>query len=875
MNRRILFLVALGLLAPTASIAQQADEPQEAGPQEAKAEDKYEDFADLTAGAEHLAGFLDLYRTEDQLYLAVPEERLGREFLLEYKIARGIGASPLFGGTMLNLFEADLVALERHGAKVFLVQRPHRFTARDDEAAALAVDLTFGSSVLESAEIKSIREDGALVIPVRDWFVSDLSNISQRVKAAVSTESGRPGSPSFDKDRSYLESVKAFPENVNVRAKLTFKPNEPRSLPSVPDGRYLPVSVHYTLARLPERPMTPRWGDDRVGNFWTVHKDFSEEDETFFVRMVNRWRLEPGERVGHRWRPREAIVYYIDRNVPEEYRDAFEAGVEAWNDAFEEAGFVEAIRAEPLPEGTDPEDIRYATLRWNVSDRPGYGAIGPSTVDPRTGEILDADLLFEANMFLGFKSAWRDLVSPASPAEALQRALSFGENELAFAEAGGELQSFATALEAQGALLGAALAARGEIAPGDPVPREYLDQVVKWVVMHEVGHSLGLQHNFRSSASTPLERLHDREWTARNGVFSSVMEYPTVNLAPDGQPSGHYYNPGVGSYDRWAIAYAYTPDPERAAELARQVADKRHLFGTNAEAGGPGALDPTINVYDLSDDPLGWGRQRTELIEGLWADLPAHVLADDARYHELTEALGRVMNEYARALAPAVKYIGGQRINRDHVGDPNGRLPFENVPRAEQREALQFLVAKTFAASAFRLPPELLQRLGSNRWLHWGTENTFDGRLDFPLHERVLGLQRSLLGQLLHPFRLARIRDAELKFGAANVVTIPELMGSLTEAAWSELGMGGAIPAMRRDLQRAYLDAMTEILVTPDERTPADARSVARLELRRLGERIDTRLEAPPEDAYTRAHLEESRARVDKALEAGLEAERT
>lgn len=877
--KRLTLLVCILALAVPAHVAYAQDRQQER--QEDRQEEgrepaaKLKPFAKLVEGAEPYEGLLDLYRKDDKLYLAIPRERLGRAFLMEYKIAQGIGARGLYGGAMLNLFEGDLVALERHGERVFLMHRPHRFRASEDPAAARAVELTFGSSVLESAKIESVRDDSALVIEVHDWFVSDLSGIGERVRRAVSREPGRPGNASFDKARSYLESVKAFPRNVNVRAKLTFKPGEPLRIPSVPDGRYLPVSIHYTLAELPEEPMEPRHGDDRVGHFWTVHKDFSREDSTFFVRLVNRWRLEPGERVGDLYRPVKPIVYYIDPNVPERYREAMKAGVEAWNDAFEVAGFVDAVRAEDLPEGADPEDLRYATLRWNVSDQPGYGAIGPSTVDPRTGEILDADMLFEANMFLGFRRAWKDFVSPLSAAEAFLGALAFGPEELAALEAGGEAASLSAALVAQGAVLAGVLAARGEIRPGDPLPDEYLFQAVKWVTMHEVGHTLGLQHNFRSSASTPFDRLHDREWARTHGVFSSVMEYPTVNLAPPGEPNGYYYNPGVGSYDRWAIAYAYTPDPARAAELAREVAEKAHLFGTNAESGGPGALDPTINVYDLSDDPLAWGKERTEIIRGLWAELPRHVLGDNARYHELTVALQRLMNEYARAVAPAVKYLGGQYINRDRVGDPGGRPPFENVPVEKQREALAFLVDRAFAPDALRIPPEVLAQLGSNRWLHWGTDNTFDGRLDFPYHEQVLGFQRAVLGQLLHPFRLSRIRDGETKYGARAVVTIPELMDELTKAIWSELGTGRSVPAARRDLQRAHLDEMTKLLVKPAERTPADARAVARMQLRGLARRIDGALGAGASlDAYTRAHLQESRARIQKALEAGLEAER-
>ncbi|MFQ5680411.1 MAG: zinc-dependent metalloprotease, partial [Gemmatimonadota bacterium] len=712
MKRSLVALLFLAFASQT-GVAQ-----EKKGEEKGKKPDKYKKFAELVERARAQEGFFDLYRKDDKLYLAVPRDRLGANFLMYVEIARGIGARSLFGGTMLNIFEGKLVALERHGEKVFLVQRPHRFTAKNDPAAAQAVGLTFGASVLESAKIESVREDSALVVDVAGWFVSDLSGISQRVKFAVSRTPGKPGSASFDKSRSYLESVEAFPRNVNVRAKLTFKPSQPVGFPSVPDGRFLPVSIHYTLAELPEEPMTPRYGDDRVGSFWTVHKDFSQEDSTFFVRLVNRWRLEPGQKVGDKWRPKKPIVYYIDRNVPEDYRAAMKAGVDGWNEAFEAAGWVDAIHAEDLPEGADPEDIRYATLRWNVSDQPGYGAIGPSIVDPRTGEILDADILFEANMFLGFKRAWQDFIGPVSAAEAFESTLSFDEAELASVESGGELSSFASVLADQGALLAGVLAARGEIRPGEPVPNEYLNEVIKWVTMHEVGHSLGLQHNFRSSASTPFDKLHDRAWAEENGVFSSVMEYPTVNVAPAGKPNGHYYNPGAGSYDRWAISYAYTPDPERAAELAREVADKRHLFGTNADAGGPGATDPTINVYDLSDDPLAWGKERIGIVEELWQKLPEVVLDDNARYYDLTVGFGRLANEYVRALAPAVKYIGGQYLNRDHVGDPSGRLPFVNVPVAEQREALDFLAEKVFAADAFAVPAEVLEKMGPNRWLH-------------------------------------------------------------------------------------------------------------------------------------------------------------
>jgi hypothetical protein len=871
-------LMLLAVLAAPASLAAQQPAPAGGGgaPAPARPAGGLRPFTEVTKDAQVRTGFLDTYQKDDKLYFAVPKDRLGTDFLMEMKIAQGVGTAGLFGGTMLNIFEGNLMALERHGDQIFLVQKPHRFTAAGDDAAARAVSLTFGTSVLEQARIESFREDSAALVDVTNWFVSDLSGIGQRIRFAVSTTPGRPGQATFDRQRSWLESVKSFPGNVNVRSKLTFRPAEPVNWPSVPDGRYIGVSIHYTLAALPAQPMAPRYGDDRVGNFLTVHKDFAQEDSVAFVRMVNRWRLEPGDRVGDKWRPKQPITYYIDPNVPEEYRQPFKDGVEAWNAAFEAAGWSGAVRAVDLPADADAEDIRYATLRWNVSDQPGYGAIGPSTVDPRTGEVLDADILFESNMFLGFRNSWRNLAGPSGAAEAFEQALGVGlyepkENDRL------ELLGFSNAFQAQGSLLQSALIANGTIGPNDPVPPAFVMQAVKWVVMHEVGHTLGLQHNFRSSASTPLASLHDEAWAKENGVYSSVMEYPTVNLAGKGKPNGFYYTPGVGSYDRWAISYGYTPDPARAAALAREVANPRHLYGTNAEAGGPGALDPSINTFDLGDDPIAWGKERTALITGLLGTLEANTLADNVPYNRLTGFYNGLMNQYAQAVAPAVKYLGGQYINRDHVGDPGGRLPFENVPKLKQREALDFIVAKVFAANALTLPTGVLQRMGSNRWFHWGSNTTFNGRLDYPYHEQALGFQSSVLAQLLNPFRLSRIRDGETKFGIANVVTIPEMMGAVTRAVWSETMSPAprAISATRRDLQRAYLDQMTALVVKPAARTPADARSVARMQLRDVNRRITASLAgAATLDAYTRAHLDESKARIDKALTAGLEAER-
>lgn len=862
--RHLIYLMITVILIPAGLAAQNSDNGNG------------DSFAKLIDGAEIIEGFFTFYQKDDKLMLAVSEEQLDNEFLLNYQIARGIGASGLYGGTMLNIFESELVALRKQNNRIMLVKKPHRYTAESGTPQARAVGLTYGESVLETATIDATSEDGVMLINVYNWFVGDLSNISQRIQGALSSRPGQPGRATFDRDRSYLEMIESFPENSNIQASLTFRNQETSAPRTVPDSRFVPVSIFYSIAKLPEEPMKPRMADDRLGYFMTVHKDFTSTQEEFFRRFVNRWRLEcegPRDSQGL-CEPKKPIVYYLENTIPERYRQPMMEGVEAWGAAFEQAGFKNAIRAEMLPDSASAGDIRYATLRWNVSDQPGYGAIGPSVVDPRTGEIMDADMLYEANMFLGQVNTYRNFVEPQA---AINEIYNVSDEELELMKLGIKTESFFTEMGTQANLVRTALLANGLLEAGAPMPEEFVDQATRWVTMHEVGHTLGLRHNFRSSTDTPVDRLHDTSFTGTRGVFSSVMDYPSPNIASNGEQNGHYYNTGVGSYDRWVISYGYTPDDEEAKEIARRAAEPGHAYGSDEDARGSAAIDPNVNVYSLSDEPLAWGRQRADLIRDMLPVLPDIALEDDMAYYEVTDLFSSAFFQYARALAPSVKYIGGQYQFRDHIGDPDGRMPFEPVPLEKQREALSTIVNYAFSEDAINLPQDVYQKFGANRWSHWGNNNTYSGRIDYPLHQNLLGVQTSLLSQLFNPVRLERIRDTEVKFGAENTVTIPELMSSVTEAIWSEAwaSPGVDISSNRRDLQRAHLDGMIALVTDAPSGTPADARSVARLTLQDLHERLERRL-APPTfnfDTYTRAHLVESRERIERALSAGLSLE--
>lgn len=864
-------LFCAALVIQGCATSQNATSSQQAAPEESK-ENEYEK---LIEDAEAYEGYFNLYQKDDKLYMAVEKDRLNEKFLMNFELARGIGSSGLYGGTMLNIFEGLLLSFEMHENKLFLVRHPHRYSAEEGTAQAKAVEMSFGESIVETASVEAFNADSTkMLVNVYDWFVGDLSGISDRVGAAVSSRPGQPGRVSFDQSRSHLEKIQAFPENMNIQARLTFRNGEQGGPRTLADSRYIPVSLFYTMVKLPDEPMKPRMADDRTGYFMTVHKDFTEADETFFKRYVNRWRLEcDGEPDSDGLcTPKKPIVYYIDHTVPTEYREAMMEGVEAWSDAFVDAGFRNAVQAKILPDSVMAEDIRYATLRWSTSDQPGYGAIGPSVVDPRTGEILDADMLFEANMILGDKDTYRELVEPRT---AIDEIFNVSEKELALMSQGVKTESFYNEMNSQFNLVQSMLAAKGVIRPGEPVPKEFVDQAVRWVTMHEVGHTLGLRHNFRSSIDTPLDKLYDEQWAEENGVFNSAMEYPTVNVSPEGETQdGYYYNPGVGSYDRWVISYGYTPDDAKAEEIARQSALPGHAYGTDEDARGAGAVDPHVNVYDLGADPLAWGKGRAELLRGMIPRVPEITLEDGTPYYKATDLFNTYLFQYARALAPAVKYIGGQHQYRDHVGDPQGRMPFVPVSKEKQQEALTMIIENAFSPDAIELPQDVYQKMGADRWSHWGNSTTYGGRVDYPLHQTLVGIQSSLIQQLLNPVRLQRIRDTEVKFGAENTLTIPELMSQINESVWNEVwsSPGENIDSNRRDLQRAHLQQMITLITATPDSAPADARSVARSELNKLGGKLASRLQSPSFDfdAYTKAHLEESQVMIEKALDANI-----
>lgn len=884
---RLLFAApfVVSLFAGVATAAPKPKKGAAADAAAAAAADKdkpFQDWKKVTKDAEVSKGFFTLYKKRDNLYLELAPEQLDQPVLGIFSLARGIGSHFVLGGLPVN---DRMIEFHRNGDHVLVLEKNMLFVAPKGSPYEAARDLSHGNSVLAKLKIESVNDSSkAVLIDFAPFLLSDVTDMSEGLKQAFNNKSVR-----FDKDRSSLTSLKAFPENVEIEALLTYSPNDRQGLDltAVSDERYLPISIHYSFSKLPAVPMTPRLADERIGSFLTVVKDFSKDNnENFFVRYANRWRLEKKDPNAALSEPVKPIVYYIDRTVPTEYRPYIKKGIEAWQKAYEAAGFKNAIVAKDAPDDPDwdAEDVRYSTIRWIVSHEPAFGAIGPSRRDPRTGEILDADVLVEGSFIQNWRNAYRRFAGPDAIGSMLMPTQGAWPSwlpqdmrcdaQMGMADAGGLLHA-------------SLLLADGAMPPGSPVPMEFTGAMLTWLTMHEVGHTLGLRHNFRSSTATPVDKLHDVAWTQEHGLTSSCMDYITPNIAADHSKQGEYFGTTVGDYDVWAIQYIYgasgATDPVADYAIQKKIADKSmlagHEYSTDDDTYPANALDPRTNIWDLSADPLGFSRERTAFISALWTNgkLEDRILGPEGEYPVLRRAMDNLLGQYAQALGHSVKYIGGQYQTRARRGEAGGGDPLVPIAAAKQREALALIGERAFAADAFKVAPAFLNRLAPDRWNHWGVQGPFapQSRVDYNLNDKVLSIQTSTLNALTSPPLLARVREGESR--SAEPFKLSELFDRMTTSIWGEVGAGSLRalegPSTRRELQRAYVDRLATLMVSPPPGTPDDARALARLQLTKIDGRARQVLagEAPLGD-YTRSHLLESRARIKRALEASVEA---
>jgi hypothetical protein len=774
----------------------------------------------ITADAKTQAGLFKVHQLKGKLYFEIPKALLGKQLLMVATAAQ-VPAGVDHAGKALA---EDVVRFTLKENKVYFQTVSHAFVSAPDKPIAPAVEASQRDTVLMAFNVESLSKEGDPVIEVSRLFTSEVGDFSARMLVNATN---------LDSSRSFVDRAKAFKGSVRVDAVHTYNLNHATpGMPPMPGMPTLPprsgsVSVAYNVVQLPENPMMPRLMDDRVGFFGLSRVDYSSPaHESKKERLIARWRLEKKDPNAALSEPVKPIVWYIDQATPAEWVPYIKKGVEAWSAAFEEAGFKNAVQARPFPTKDedpefDPEDVRYSVIRWVPS--PVANAYGPHLSDPRTGEILNADIVMYHNILQLQRDWYITQVGAVDP-----RAQKL------------------------------------------PLPNDLMGELVAYVVTHECGHSLGFPHNMKSSSLYPVEKLRDPKWLKEMGHVATLMDYSRFNylVQPEDKVDPSLLIPKLGPYDRFAVKWGYTPIPgakspedEKATlnEWVKAQDEKPWLrFSTpKADTGDYGENTEAVGDADaVTATALG-----TKNLQRIVKMLPKMALLPGQEDKSLEELYAAAWGQWGRELGHVAAIIGGYDTQNKH-GEQAGAIAIA-APKAKQQAAVKFLSDQLFKTPTWMFEPAIIERLN-------------------PLEpsNRLLNVQRAAIRSLLDRARTSRLQAQEMAAGD-KAYRVTDLFSDLRSGIFSELQTGAKVEPLRRNLQRAYLEQLNERLngtvvalppnpfsrvAFPVGIAQDDTRSAVRAELRSLQSLFASKAAAAA-DKTQKAHLEDLRDFAAKVLD--------
>ncbi|HJM15120.1 MAG TPA: zinc-dependent metalloprotease [SAR86 cluster bacterium] len=745
-----------------------------------KEEEKEIYIEEMVEEFEELNGFFDSFRDPktNDIYLKIKKDQLDKEFIFFSHVINGVVAARKNKGSYLD---NGVFKIEKDTENLRFIRVLTSFAFDEGTPLAKSKGTNISDSTFKVLPVSGKNEgEDEFLVNITSLLLSEDLTIIKPITPEGDFQSSRFNWGQVSPTKSRVLNVYNYEKNTDFEVEHVIEsaPSYKYDGEDVADPRNVSIQVRYSFIEMPDNNFEPRIEDQSIGYFSDRVTNLSSKDVTPYMDLIGKWDLQKKDQDKELSEPIKPIVFWIENTTPLELRDYIKEGVLAWNIAFEEAGFKNAIQVKVQPDDAswDAGDIRYNVLRWTSSPNPPFGGYGPSFTNPRTGEIIGADIMLE----------WVYLTNRLN-VDGIFNGSQIG-NECFSASMIQEGMMFADSLNIN-----------------DP---KIIEQSIIRLTLHEVGHTLGLNHNFKGSFLHNIEDVHKPEITSKVGVTSSVMEYPAINLAPLGYEQGDYYDIVPGPYDKWAIKFGYTPNltKEERRSILSESNKPEHMFANDSEdmrSAGYG-IDPRAMINDLTNDPITYSAQRIELVNHAQKELPNKFSNKAKSWEEYRNAHKIILREHQRALEVVSRYIGGVYVERSNPQDPNRKEPYTPTPSEEQRRAMSVLSKHAFSSEAFPINASLLSKVQLERRM-------FDLRgehEDPQMHKIILGIQNKVLDHILSAWTLSRITDTQL-YG--NDYSVYEVIDDLTEAIFLE-DMNSEVSSIRRNLQTSYVRRLIGIL---------------------------------------------------------------
>ena len=810
---------------------------------------KEKSIKDLTKSSEKIEGLFTMYRDTitGALQMVISDAHLDKDYIHFNQVSNGVIDAGRFRGAYGG---SKVFKVKKHYNKIEFVSQNTSFYFDPESAISKSKDANTSEGIMATVKIEAHdKKEGLYLIKADGLFLKEtLSQIKPPRFPGSSPMAFKLGN--LDKTKTKINSIKNYEDNTNLEVEYVY--SSPSVLnggsDAVTDGRNVSIKVFHSLIAMPENDYEIRIDDPRVGYFTTQVNDQTATNSAPFRDLVHRWNLikkDPNAAISE---PVTPITWWMENSTPVEWRETITQGVLEWNKAFEKAGFKNAMVVKMQPDDADWDagDINYNVLRWTSSPNPPFGGYGPSFVNPKTGEIIGADIMLEYVHFTN--RVFYDQLFDLAKADAEFDASDYLKKNKVLCSFGHTMH--------ENTMFGQAVI---EAAGGsDTEMARMKKEAMLALIMHEVGHTLGLNHNMKASQLFSPEQLANKDFIEGKCLTGSVMDYAGINLTNDRAKQGQFYDTSVGPYDVWAIQFGYMPfksEGEKVALLNRST-EPQLIFGNDADdMRAPGkAIDPRVMIGDLSNDQIGYSIDRIKLVDSMMNDIKTNFSKTGESYQELRRAYYILSGQRATAVNVISRFIGGVYVDRAMIGQEGGTKPFTPVSLEDQKRAMSTLKKYAFAPDAFNAPNELYSYLAMQRRGY----NFMRGTEDPKIHQQVLIYQNNVLRHILHSNTLQRITDSEL-YG--NKYDLSKYMTDLNSAIFNA-DIYSNVNSFRQNLQLSYTNMLIDMLTgKQSSRYTNNAKSMALYNLKRI-----RAMAAPTGNVSSKAHKQHLRTLIDNAL---------